>query len=369
MGEPIRVLQVVTHMNRGGLETMLMNYYRNIDRSKIQFDFLTHRPENEKKDYDDEIRSLGGRIYHMPVLNPFSPGYMKSLDKFFKEHKEYKIVHSHLDCLSAYPLKAAKKNGVPVRIAHSHNTSQEKNLKYLIKDYAKKQIPKYATHLFACGQEAGKWMFGKHKFQIMNNAIDAKKFIYNEEVRREKRKELDLEGKFVIGHVGRFNVQKNHEFLIDIFYQIQKKESNAVLLLVGNGELEEKIKDKVRRLGLEEKVIFYGISERIYEILQAVDVFVFPSLFEGLGIALVEAQAAGIECFASLGVIPHEAKVTDHCHFVSLDESSEQWAEYILKNKKYKKNNTYVDIKNHGYDIEKNVKKLEEFYINEWERN
>lgn len=227
MGEPIRVLQVVTHMNRGGLETMLMNYYRNIDRSKIQFDFLTHRPENEKKDYDDEIRSLGGKIYHMPMLNPFSPSYMKSLDKFFKEHKEYQIVHSHLDCLSAYPLKAAKKNGVPVRIAHSHNTSQERNLKYLIKDYSKRQIPKYATHLFACGQEAGKWMFGKHKFQIMNNAIDAKKFIYNEEVRMEKRKELGLEGKFVIGHVGRFNLQKNHEFLIHCFEAFAEKNTDC----------------------------------------------------------------------------------------------------------------------------------------------
>lgn len=369
MGEPIRVLQVVTHMNRGGLETMLMNYYRNIDRNKIQFDFLTHRPENEKKDYDDEIRSLGGKIYHMPVLNPFSPGYKKSLDRFFKEHKEYKIVHSHLDCLSAYPLKAAKKNGVPVRIAHSHNTSQEKNLKYLIKDYSKKQIPKYATHLFACGKEAGQWMFGKHKFQIMNNAIDAKKFIYNEEIRKQKRKELGVEDKFLIGHVGRFNLQKNHEFLIDIFYEISKREPKSVLLLVGNGELEQTIKNKVQTLKLEEKVIFYGISEQIYEILQAVDAFVFPSLFEGLGIALVEAQAAGIESFASLDVIPQEAKVTELCHFISLDKSPKQWAEDILKKQNYKRTNTYIEIKKHGYDIEENVKKLEEFYINEWERN
>ena len=139
MGEPIRVLQVVTHMNRGGLETMLMNYYRNIDRNKVQFDFLTHRPENEKKDYDDEIRSLGGKIYHMPVLNPFSLSYMRSLDQFFKEHKEYKIVHSHLDCLSAYPLKAAKKNGVPVRIAHAHTTLVDTNLKKYIKLFSKKK--------------------------------------------------------------------------------------------------------------------------------------------------------------------------------------------------------------------------------------
>lgn len=369
MGEPIRVLQVVTHMNRGGLETMLMNYYRNIDRNKVQFDFLTHRPESEKKDYDDEIRSFGGKIYHMPVLNPFSPSYKKSLDRFFKEHKEYKIVHSHLDCLSAYPLKAAKKNGVPVRIAHSHNTSQEKNLKYLIKDYSKKQIPKYATHLFACGKEAGEWMFGKHKFQIMNNAIDAKKFIYNEEIRKQKRAELGVEDKFVIGHVGRFNLQKNHEFLIDIFNEIAIKESNAVLLLVGNGELENKIKEKVQKLGLQEKVIFYGLSERIFEILQAMDSFLFPSLFEGLGIALVEAQAAGLESFASFQVIPQEAKVTDYCHFISLDKSSKEWAEIILSKKNSKRRDTYSEIKSSGYDIEENARKLEEFYINEWKQN
>lgn len=369
MGEPIRVLQVVTHMNRGGLETMLMNYYRNIDRTKVQFDFLTHRPENEKKDYDDEIRSLGGKIYHMPVLNPFSRNYMKSLDAFFKEHKEYKIVHSHLDCLSAYPLKIAKKNGVPVRIAHSHNTSQEKNLKYLIKDYSKKQIPKYATHLFACGREAGEWMFGNHKFQIMNNAIDAKKFVYNEEVRKQKRQELGLDGKFVVGHVGRFNLQKNHEFLIEIFKELSIKEQDAVLLLVGNGELQDKIKEKVEKMGLEKRVIFYGISERIYEILQVMDSFVFPSLFEGLGIALVEAQAAGIQSFASKDVIPQEAKVTKLCHFISLDKSPKEWSEHILEMKNSKKINTYFDIKKQGYDIEENVRKLEEFYLNEWRKN
>ncbi len=364
MGEPIRVLQVVTHMNRGGLETMLMNYYRNIDRSKIQFDFLTHRPENEKKDYDDEIRSLGGKIYHMPVLNPFSPSYMKSLDKFFKEHKEYQIVHSHLDCLSAYPLKAAKKNGVPVRIAHSHNTSQERNLKYLIKDYSKRQIPKYATHLFACGQEAGKWMFGKHKFQIMNNAIDAKKFIYNEEVRMEKRKELGIEGKFVIGHVGRFNLQKNHEFLIHCFEAFAEKNSDTVLLLIGNGDLQERAKLQVKAYDLEDNVRFLGLREDIPQLLQAMDLFLFPSLFEGLPVTLVEAQAAGIPCVIS-DTITDEIMITDRISKVPLDADINQWLDVISSYKQSPRKDTMSEIVEHGFDIEKNARWLEEFYINE----
>lgn len=363
MGEPIRVLQVVTHMNRGGLETMLMNYYRNIDRNKIQFDFLTHRPENEKKDYDDEIRSLGGKIYHMPVLNPFSRSYMKALDDFFKEHKEYKIVHSHLDCLSAYPLKMAKKNGVPVRIAHSHNTSQEKNLKYLIKDYSKKQIPKYATHLFACGKEAGEWMFGKHKFQIMNNAIDAKKFIYNEEVRKQKRQELGLENKFVIGHVGRFNLQKNHEFLIRCFKDFVKTNKDAVLILIGNGELQDKIKQQVKEYQIEDNVKFLGLREDISQLLQAMDVFVFPSLFEGLPVTLIEAQAAGLPCVIS-DMITDEIMITDSISKISLDGDIQKWNQMILKYKGMKRKNTMSEIVAHGFDIEKNARWLEEFYIN-----
>ncbi|MDY5213351.1 glycosyltransferase, partial [Intestinibacter sp.] len=157
MSEPIRVLQVVTYMGRGGLETMLMNYYRNIDRDKVQFDFLTHR--DERWDYDDEIESLGGKIYHLPKLNPFSKSYLNALDKFFKEHKEYQIVHCHQDCLSGVVLKVAKKNGVKFTIAHSHNANQDKNLKYLIKVFEKRKIPKYSDELFACGYNSGKWMF------------------------------------------------------------------------------------------------------------------------------------------------------------------------------------------------------------------
>ena len=190
MSEPIRILHIVTYMGRGGLETMIMNYYRNIDRSKVQFDFLTHR--QERWDYDDEIEKLGGKIYRLPRLNPFSPSYLKALDGFFKEHKEYKIVHCHQDCLSGIPLKYAKKNGVPFTIAHSHSSNQNKDLKYLVKLAAKKNICKYSDHLFACGKEAGEWMFNTSDFEILNNAIDTKKYIYNEE------KSLKIKEIFVI---------------------------------------------------------------------------------------------------------------------------------------------------------------------------
>lgn len=171
MDQPIRVLQVVTHMNRGGLETMIMNYYRQIDREKVQFDFLTHRPESEKKDYNDEILALGGRIFHLPKLNPFSPFYLKQVHLFFRNHPEYKIIHVHLDCMSSVILKIAEMEGVPVRIAHSHSSNQDKNLKYLLKVIYKRSIKKYATHLFACGETAGKWMFGTDNFHIISNAI------------------------------------------------------------------------------------------------------------------------------------------------------------------------------------------------------
>lgn len=199
----IRVLQIVTYMGRGGLETMIMNYYRNIDRNKVQFDFLVHR--QEEADYDKEIVALGGKIYHMPMLNPFSKSYFNALDSFFKEHK-YDIVHCHLDCMSAYPLKIAQKNGVRVRIAHSHNKSQDKNLKYPIKLYSKRLIPKYATHLLSCGKAAGDWMFNGKPYTILNNAIDAQSYRFDKQIREEMREQLGFNQEdFVIGHVGRFN--------------------------------------------------------------------------------------------------------------------------------------------------------------------
>lgn len=240
--EPVRILHVVTYMGRGGLETMLMNYYRHIDRSKVQFDFLVHR--DFEADYDQEILSLGGRIYHLPRLNPFSIHYHKELNLFFKNHPEYQIVHVHQDCMSSIALKAAHRNHVPVRIAHSHNANQDKNIKYLIKRYFMRSIPQYATHLFACGEEAGNWMFNGKKFIVLNNAIDTKKFAYDIDKRNLIRDKLGITDDLIIGHVGRFHRQKNHDFLIDIFNEVHKIINNSKLLLVGTGNLEDEIRKK-----------------------------------------------------------------------------------------------------------------------------
>ena len=360
MSEPIRVLQVVTYMGRGGLETMLMNYYRNIDRDKVQFDFLTHR--DERWDYDDEIESLGGKIYHLPKLNPFSKNYLNALDKFFKEHKEYQIVHCHQDCLSGVVLKVAKKNGVRFTIAHAHSASQDKNLKYLIKVLAKKNIKKYSDKMFACGEEAGRWMFETDNFEVLNNAIDTDLYTYNKEKADKVKKKFGIENKFVVGHVGRFNYPKNHKFIIDVFNEIQKVKEDSVLMLVGDGDLRPEIEQKVRDLGLSDKVIFAGIRSDVNDLMHGMDVFLFPSLYEGLGIVLIEAQAAGLKCIISEN-IPKDGVLTNDVTSISLNQSPAVWANEILKYQEYKRANNKEIIKKVNYDIKNNAKTLEHFYI------
>lgn len=237
----IRILQCVNDMHRAGLETMLMNYYRNIDRDKIQFDFLTHRPE--RSDYDDEIERLGGKIYYAPRLYPQNyPKYFKWMKQFFKDHPEYKIVHSHIDAMSYLPLKAAKKANIPVRIAHSHNTSIDKDFKYLLKQYFRSKITTVATDYCTCGQEAGDFLFGDKDFTFIPNAIEVDKFLYAKDLREKKRTELGIKDEFVIGHVGRLSYQKNHKLLIEIFNAFSKVERNTLLLLIGVGEKEGEIK-------------------------------------------------------------------------------------------------------------------------------
>lgn len=366
MNMPIRILHVVTYMGRGGLETMLMNYYRHIDRNQIQFDFLTHR--DFRADYDDEIESLGGKIYHLPRLVPWRSSYLRALDAFFAEHPEYRIVHVHQDCLSAVILKAAKKRGVPVRIAHSHSSNQDKNLKYLIKLYYRRQIPQSATQLFACGREAGEWMFRGAPFQVLNNAIDAKQYQYNPVRASQMRSKLGIpENSFVVGHVGRFSLTKNHTFLLDVFTEIQKRQENAVLLLVGDGNLRASIEEKAKFLGLSEKVIFTGVRSDVPDLMQAMDVFVFPSLYEGLGIVAIEAQAAGLPCVLSEGV-PIAACVTDRATRISLSDLPSSWAERVLA-QTLKRIDTCQEVVNAGFDIVENARLLQNFYLEQWKAN
>lgn len=360
---PIRVLHVVTTMNRGGLETMLMNYYRHINRSKIQFDFLVHR--DFEADYDREIFDLGGKIYRISRLNPFSFKYHKELNNFFKNHPEYQIIHVHQDCMSSIALKIAMKNKIPIRIAHSHNANQDKNIKYLIKRFYMRSIPRYATALFACGVDAGNWMFEGKSFKVLNNAIDSNLFKLNTDIRDEVRNALNLNNKFVVGHIGRFDLQKNHSFLIDIFYEIQKIRTDSILLLIGCGNGELTIKDKVKKLNIEDKVIFMGVRNDVNKLMQAMDGFVFPSLYEGLPVTLIEAQASGLPVIKS-DKVSDQCILTDNVVSIPLDKSAYSWAKEILDFvNSFDRKDTSLEIINNGYDISSNAKWLENYYLNE----
>lgn len=363
---PIRILQVVTQMTRGGLETMLMNYDRHIDHSKVQFDFLEHR--DTVTDYDREILELGGMIHRLPRLNPMSPAYLKALDRFFAEHPEYRIVHSHLDCMAGIPLKAAKKNGVPVRIAHAHSSNQVKDAKYPLKLYYKRDIPTYATHLYACGEEAGRWMFNGHPFSVLNNAIDCTAFQYNEDIRRKYRDELGVsEHTILVGHVGRFMQAKNHLFLIDTFSALLERQPDSKLLLVGRGDLEQSVREKAETLKISDKIIFAGVRNDVNRLFQAMDVFVLPSLFEGLPLVLVEAQSAGLPCVISDHVPPECEKARDLVRFLPLEVGADRWAEEILRSAKIVRRDTLAEIQASGFDIRENALKLQQFYLDHWQ--
>ena len=360
MSGPIRILHIVTHMERGGLETMIMNYYRAIDRDRIQFDFLVHR--SAEAAYDREIQSLGGTIHRLPPLDPFSRTYLHALDTFFSEHEQYRIVHCHLDCMSAIPLKYAKKHGVPVRIAHSHNSDQPKDLKFPLKLYYKRHIRRYATQLFACGEKAGRWMFRTDDFRILNNAIDAERYVYDEKTRQRSRAQLGIPSDaLVIGHVGRFFSQKNHQFLLKVFAEVAKTNAEAILLLVGDGELRPTIENQAEKSGISDRVRFLGVRPDVPDLLQAMDVFLFPSLFEGLPVSLIEAQAAGLPCLIS-DRVPIECKKTEDVCRLSLDADIAQWADTLLDIARRPRKNTLEQIQRSGFDTKHNAGWLADYY-------
>lgn len=356
----IRVLQCVNDMHRAGLETMLMNYYRHIDRSLIQFDFLTHRPY--RSDYDDEIEALGGQVYYAPRLYPRNyPDYFKWMDKFFSEHSEYTIMHSHIDSMSFLPLSAGKKAKIPYRIAHSHNTSIDKDYKYLLKQLFRGGINSVSTNRLACGTEAGKFLFGNKSFDIIPNAVDSEHFIYSFETRRKKRKELGINNELVVGHVGRLSYQKNHKFLIKIFDELVRLKSDALLLLIGVGEKEAEIRAQVKSLGLENKVLFLGNRSDVSELYQAMDVFVLPSLFEGVPVVGIEAQFADLPCIFSDNV-PDEVKFNPKTSFMSLNLSPSDWADAIISIQASDVRNP-LNNTDSRYEITNSVHLLQDYYL------
>lgn len=370
--QPVRVLHVVSIMDPGGIETLLMNLFRAIDRSMIQFDFLVQR--EQKGFFEDEIESYGGLIYRVPYVSKVGPWkYKKLLTGFFKAHPEYQIVHSHLNTVSGLVLEAAKKAGVPVQIAHSHSSSPETGfLEGLFKNlYCKSKIPRVATHFFACSQAAGSWLFGEKisntSLKIIKNGIDVEKFSFNGQSRMQSRKALGLaDNAFVVGHVGRFHPLKNHSFLVDVFAEIYKRNKNAVLLLIGDGERKAEIETKVQKLGLAQAVLFLGVRSDVNLLMQAMDVFVFPSRYEGLGVSLIEAQAAGLPCVIS-DAIPQEVGVVDYLiKRVSLEKDVIEWAEAVLGCPQQERVNTTERITQKGFSIQQTAKKLQDFYLQEY---
>lgn len=364
MQQPIRILQLFTILNRGGAETNVMNYYRKLDRTKFQFDFIVHR--QEKGAYEDEIATLGGKIYRLPAFNPLKiKSYKKAITDFFNEHS-YPIIHGNCSELGVYIYQEAQKRNTPVIIAHGHNSTDGWNLKSPFRYYYKKRMMRYINTYFTCGQDAAVWLFGKKnadKAFTMTNAIDSSNFAYDEFKSQQVRAKLEATTSQNFIHVGRFNEQKNHDFLIAVFNELVKLDSNKKLFLVGNGELMEAIKKKVAKLQLEKNVIFLGLRSDVNELLQGMDVFLFPSLFEGLPVSLVEAQASGIKCFISDGVPKESIIVNENVEVISLKKSATEWAKIIDTQNDFIKKDVSQIITYKGYDINKNVMLLQEKYL------
>ena len=364
---PIRVLNLFTIMDCGGAETMVMNCFRNINRTKVQFDFMVHR--EERGVYDDEIERLGGKIYRMPQIRPWSSNsYRKAVRNFYASHPEYRIIHSHMSELGIYDFIEAEKQGVPCRICHAHNRPYGIDLKSPVRWYYKTRMIPHITHMFICGKESGDWLFGKKnvgQFIQMNNAIDAKKYSYDAQTRQHIRKGLDIApSQLVVGHIGRFSAQKNHTFILDIFQGVLKAVPDAILLLIGDHKTEigAQMIDKAEKLKVDRQVRFLGVRDDIPDLLNAMDVFLFPSLFEGLSVASIEAQAAGLPCLIS-DKVPIECKKTDLVKQISLSSSAEKWAEEVIAAAKTERRNTYREIAAAGFDIKENAEWLENFYL------
>lgn len=358
----IRILHVIGIMNRGGAETMIMNLYRHIDRSKIQFDFVEN--SFEPAVFDDEILSLGGRIYRCPHYNGKNHFvYTKWWNTFFAEHRgEYPIVHGHLGSTAAIYLSIAKKYGA-YAIAHSHNTKG--NWLYQAFTWPTRFV---ADYFFACSQEAGISRFGrktgtnKAKCMVWPNAIDTDRYAYHEEERKKTRNELGIsEEQLVLGNISRFSEQKNHLFLIDVFEAVHRQRPDSVLLLVGDGALRPKIEAHIAQKGLQDHVILTGVQSDTWKYYQAMDAFVMPSLYEGLPVSMVEAQAAGLRCFVS-DAVPKESALTNLVGFKPLGDGAEQWGSWILEHPQAVRRSMKKEIGKAGYDIDASAKKLEQYY-------
>ena len=363
----LRVLHSVSNMGRAGIETMLMNYYREMDRDRIQFDFLANKPV--PGEYDEEIRSLGGRVFVSPGLNPVHyPRYRRYVSSLLQENRDIRIVHAHNEAMGYYALQSAKDAGIRIRIAHAHNTRIIRDYKYPLKLVCKQLLPGAATDYWSCGRDAGIYYYGKKRWNtsgfILHNAIDVERFGFRPEVREHQRRQTGLEKCFVIGHVGRFNVQKNHSRLLDIFAAVAKDVPEARLVLIGTGELKQAVKEKAQHLGILDRTIMPGQMADVSAWYQAMDCFVLPSLFEGLPVVGIEAQAAGLPCVFSDRVTDEVLLSPEACR-ISLDTDDSEWARQIAAARQPETNRLQgmETVRRAGYDIHKEARKLQEIYL------
>lgn len=367
MGNPIRVLQVIGIMNRGGAETMIMNLYRNIDRKRIQFDFIEN--SYDKAVFDDEIIALGGRVFRCPHYNGKNHfEYKNWWETFFRKHEgEYSLIHGHIGSTAAIYLNIAKKHGL-YTIAHSHNSGTDHSIKAYLYKLASYNTRNIADYFFACSEAAGKDRYGERivqsdHYKVLNNAIDTELFRYDIVVRKAVRDELRLFDECLIGHVGRFDSQKNHQFLLKIFKKVLEQKKNCKMLLVGDGSLRKEIEKQAEQMNIRDRIIFTGVRSDVSRLIQAMDVFVFPSLYEGLPVTLVEVQSSGLPCVISDKVPLESVLVNDLVTVCRLSDTSKAWADQCLHAIHSQRKDRSSEVAAAGYDISETAKWLGEFYL------
>lgn len=363
MPEPIRVLQVVPAMNAGGMETFIMNVYRAIDRGRVQFDFLYHY--DMPCFYDEEIAALGGRVYKLTVRQDNDlVRYLRALGRFFAAHPEYRVLHGHYSGFGMFYNPAAKRAGITVRAGHSHNTDYEKGLVGFLDRCMSFFFVYGLTHRFACGQAAGRALYRGRPFTFLPNGVNAAAFLPDPAARARVRGALGLpENALLLGHIGRFTPQKNHAFLLELFAEIARRQPRAALVLLGDGPLLEQTRQRAAALGLAGRVHFAGLQRDTRAFYSAMDGFLLPSLFEGLPVVLVEAQAAGLPCFVSDAVDPTAAFCSGVRFLPVSAGQAGAWADAVLAGPLARNPRALAETRAAGYDIVKTAAALQEFYL------
>lgn len=395
MDKPIHVLHVLGGVGLGGAESRIMDLYRQMDREEIQFDFLVHdftvrngfrearRDESTEKQrgktdervrkpqfYDEEIQAMGGHIYVLPKFKGYNYlAYRRAVRDFFAAHREFRVVQGHMTSTAGIYLPIAKKAGVPVVAAHARNAGVVKGLKGLATRFFRRGLAGKADYCFACSALAGQDVFGGEamntgRVKIIHNAIDVERFTYDEKVRQEVRAQLGISDELVLGHVGRFEYQKNHPYLLDVFAAVCKERQGARLLLLGEGEDRAAMEEKCRQLNISDRVRFLGNRRDAERFYQAMDLFLLPSFFEGLPGVLVEAQAAGLRCMVS-DTVTREAQATDLVTYLSIGEPPVRWAAEIIKQADYERRNTAQELRTAGFDVRTQAEGYRRFYLGE----